>query len=150
MIVSYVTFDPATGELLGGFMQEPPDDGTPWVAVDNDVRIDWPSYRMNSEHLGVERIPPVPPPPPTRDELKQARQSAVDAIAVTVNGKVFDGDETSQTRMVRALKVSDLTGQASCTWVLRDNSAVTVTKAELEQALVLAMQAQAAIWVIPA
>jgi len=89
------------------------------------------------------------PPPPTRDELKAQRQAVVDAITVEVNGKVFDGDETSQGRMSRALKVADITGQASCTWVLHDNSAVEVTKEELSQALALAMQAQAAVWVIP-
>jgi hypothetical protein len=86
---------------------------------------------------------------PTREELKEARQAAVDAIAVTVNGMVFDGDETSQGRMVRALRVADVTGQASCTWVLHDNTAADVTREDLAQALALAMQAQAAIWVIP-
>jgi hypothetical protein len=92
---------------------------------------------------------PVITPPPTRDELKVQRQTAVDAITVTVNGKVFDGDETSQERMARALRVSDITGQTSCTWVLHDNTPVTVTRDELAQALSLAMQAQANLWVIP-
>jgi len=88
-------------------------------------------------------------PPPTRDELKAQRQAVVDAITVTVNGKIFDGDEISQGRMARALRVADITGQTSCTWVLHDNSAVEVTKEELSQALALAMQAQEAVWVIP-
>jgi hypothetical protein len=87
---------------------------------------------------------------PTREQLKAQRQAAVDAITVTVGGKVFDGDETSQERMARALKVADLTGQTSCTWVLHDNTAVTVTSAELGQALALSMQAMGAVWVIPA
>lgn len=86
---------------------------------------------------------------PNRDELKAARQTQVDAITVSVNGKVFDGDETSQERMARALRVADITGQTSCTWVLHDNTAVTATKDELAQALALAMQAQGAMWVIP-
>jgi hypothetical protein len=92
----------------------------------------------------------APPAPPTREQLKQARQAAVDAITVTVNDKVFDGDETSQGRMARALRVAEITGQTSCTWVLHDNTAVEVTRDELAQALALAMQAQGAIWVIPA
>jgi hypothetical protein len=87
--------------------------------------------------------------PPTREYLKAQRQSVVDAITVEVNGKVFDGDEISQERMARALKVADITGQASCTWVLHDNSAADVTKDELAQALALALQAQSAVWVIP-
>lgn len=84
-----------------------------------------------------------------RDQAKRDRATAVEAITVTVNSKVFDGDETSQERMARALRVADITGQTSCTWVLHDNSAVTVTKGELAQALAMAMQAQAAIWVTP-
>lgn len=91
----------------------------------------------------------IPLPPPTRDELKAKRQEIVDAITVEVNGKVFDGDEISQERMARALKVADITGQTSCTWVLHDNSAVDVTKDELAQALALALQAQSAVWIIP-
>jgi len=90
-----------------------------------------------------------PLPPPTREELKAKRQEIVDAITVEVNGKVFDGDEISQERMARALKVADITGQTSCTWVLHDNSAVDVTKDELAQALALALQAQSAVWIIP-
>lgn len=94
-------------------------------------------------------VVPKPVSAPSRDDLKAARQAQVDAIAVTVNGKVFDGDETSQERMARALRVADITGQTSCTWVLHDNTAVTVTRDELAQALSLAMQAQGAMWVIP-
>jgi hypothetical protein len=89
------------------------------------------------------------PIPPTRDDLKAQRQAAVNAITVIVNGKVFDGDETSQERMARALRVSDITGQTSCTWVLHDNTPVMVTRDELAQALSLSMQAQANLWVIP-
>lgn len=87
---------------------------------------------------------------PSRDQLKAARDAAVAAITVSVNGMMFDGDEISQGRMVRALNVAETTGQESCTWVLHDNTPATVTKEELAQALALAMQAQAAIWVIPA
>jgi hypothetical protein len=87
---------------------------------------------------------------PTREQLKAQRQATVDAITVTVNGKVFDGDETSQERMARALRVADDTGQTSCTWVLHDNTAATVTRADLAQALALSMQAMGAVWVLPA
>jgi hypothetical protein len=87
---------------------------------------------------------------PTRDDLKAQRQAIVEAITVTVNEKVFNGDETSQGRMNRALRVADITGQTSCTWVLADNTPATVTKEELAQALALSMQAQADVWVLPA
>src|SRR5450830_1468620 len=53
---------------------------------------------------------------------KSARQAAVAAIKVTTSsGKTFDGDETSQERMARAIQMADATGQSSTTWVLADN-----------------------------
>lgn len=90
-----------------------------------------------------------PPPIPTREDLKALRQSAVEAITVTtVAGNTFDGDETSQTRMARAI-IALSTGLApSVSWVLADNSVIQATAAELTEALVLAGMAQAAVWVI--
>lgn len=127
----------AQGRYLGGFDGAEPPDGAIEVAEPPQHGTDlWVGNAWQA-------------PAPSRDALKAARQMQVDAIAVTVNGKVFDGDETSQERMARALRVSDITGQASCTWVLHDNTAVTVTRDELAQALSLAMQAQGAMWVIP-
>jgi hypothetical protein len=148
--VRYVTFT-ADGTLDGCYLQVPPEThATCMIAVDETIAADWVHYRANEARNGVEIIPPAPPAPPSREQLKQERQAAVDAITVAVNGKVFDGDEISQGRMARALRVADITGQTSCTWVLHDNSAVEVTREELAQALSLAMEAQGAIWVIPA
>lgn len=83
-----------------------------------------------------------------REEAKQARQAAVDAITVTVNGKTFDGDETSQARMTRAILGMQATGQATITWVLADNTVTQATQAELTEALCLAGARQAELWVI--
>lgn len=84
-----------------------------------------------------------------REEAKQARQSTVDAIKVTVStGKVFDGDETSQGRMARAIIGLQATGLPSITWVLADNTSTQATLAELTEAMILAGQAQAEVWVI--
>jgi len=84
-----------------------------------------------------------------REAAKAARQAAVEAIKVTTAaGNTFDGDETSQTRMSRAI-IALGTGLApSVNWVLADNSVIQAPAAELTEALVLAGQAQAAIWVI--
>lgn len=86
----------------------------------------------------------------TRASAKVARALAVGAIKVTTQaGNTFDGDEVSQGRMSRAI-IALSTGLApSVTWVLADNSTIQATAAELTEALVLAGQAQAAIWVIP-
>jgi hypothetical protein len=88
-------------------------------------------------------------PPKTREELKAERELAVAASKVTTAaGNTFDGDETSQTRMTRAI-IALGTGLApSVNWVLADNTVIQATAAELTEALVLAGQAQASIWVI--
>jgi len=94
--------------------------------------------------------PYVPPPGAEREAAKAAREAAVAAIKVTTAaGNTFDGDEVSQGRMSRAI-IALSTGLApSVNWVLADNSVIQATAAELTEALVLAGQAQAAIWVLP-
>lgn len=148
--VRYVTFA-SDGTLDGCYLQVPPEEhAARMIMVDDAAAAVWWQYRANDTRDGVEPVPAAPTAPPSREQLKQERQAAVDAITVTVNGKVFDGDEISQGRMARALRVADITGQTSCTWVMHDNSAVDVTREDLAQALSLAMEAQGAIWVIPA
>lgn len=83
-----------------------------------------------------------------RETWKLQRQQAVDSITVTVNGKVFDGDEVSQTRMARAIIGMQAAGAETLTWVLADNTPTQVTVAELTEALVLAGQRQSELWVI--
>lgn len=84
-----------------------------------------------------------------RAQLKAKRAEAVANIKVTTQaGHTYDGDEESQGRMARAI-IALSTGLApSVNWVLADNSVIAATAAELTEALVLAGQAQAAIWVI--
>lgn len=84
-----------------------------------------------------------------RAEAKIMRAAAVAAITVTTtSGKVFDGDETSQTRMARAIIGLQAAGVPTITWTLTNNSIVDVTVAELTEAMVLAGQAQSAVWTI--
>jgi hypothetical protein len=91
-----------------------------------------------------------PPAVQARNAAKAQRQQAVDAIQVTTqSGKTFDGDETSQERMARAVTVAGLAGLTETTWVLANNVPTLVTLAELQEALVLAAQAQAELWVLP-
>lgn len=85
-----------------------------------------------------------------RERFKAERAAAVRAITVTTAaGNTFDGDETSQDRMVRAIVALQATGTPSVVWVLADNSTVQATAAELVEALALAGAAQAALWVEP-
>ena len=83
-----------------------------------------------------------------REEWKASRAAAVEAIKVTTtSGNEFDGDETSQGRMARAIIALQAAGVESVTWVLADNSVIQATVAELSEALALAGAAQAALWV---
>lgn len=82
----------------------------------------------------------------TKMQLKKAlRTKLVDEIQVTVNDKVFDGDETSQIRMTRAIQLL-ATDEDTVTWVLADNQPVLVTKLELVEALQKAAAAQISLW----
>ncbi len=84
-----------------------------------------------------------------REAYKAARSAAVASIAVTTEvGNTFDGDETSQGRMVRAVLALQASGpDATVNWVLADNSVIQATAAELTEALALAGAEQARLWV---
>lgn len=83
------------------------------------------------------------------NKTKNERAEAVAAIKVTVDGMVFDGDETAQSRMARVLTAAEAAGQSSTIWVLADNTVATVTKAQLAQALALSMQEMGKLWTVP-
>jgi hypothetical protein len=75
---------------------------------------------------------------------RSARDAAVKAITVTVDGKVFEGDETSQTRMARAIVA--MGDSDTIAWKLADNTVGNVTAATLKEALRLAGAEQTRIW----
>lgn len=85
-----------------------------------------------------------------RNQAKILREIEVGNIKVTTSsGKVYDGDETSQTRMARAIIAMQATNTLSTPWVLADNTPTTATVEELVEALALAGMAQSAVWVLP-
>ena len=99
-------------------------------------------------------------PAPTPEEQQQAlmeqkkalRAEAVSKITVEVDGMVFDGDEKAQDRMARAITMfnaNNLPADTVTPWVLADNTVAEVTVAQLSQALLLAGQAQTALWTVP-
>lgn len=92
---------------------------------------------------------PEKTPEQLRDEAKAARAAAVGNIKVTTAaGNTFDGDETSQTRMSRAILVLSTGAAASVPWVLADNTVIQADIAELTEALALAGAEQARLWVL--
>lgn len=85
-------------------------------------------------------------------QAKRERAEAVSRLTVTVDGMVFDADETSQNRMSRVVAGAQALGIAQSTtqvWVLADNTVATPTVAQLAQALKLAGEAQTALWTVP-
>lgn len=80
----------------------------------------------------------------TRELFKQGRETAVASIVVEVDGILFDGDETAQTRMTRAAVVMNDT--ETMTWVQANNESTQVTKAQLIEAVRLAGAEQTRLW----
>ena len=79
-------------------------------------------------------------------EAKQAKQLALDSIVVTTaSGKVFDGRDKDQVRMLSAIQASTLLGLTTAQWKLADDSIVEITLDELKEAQALAIQAMGAI-----
>ena len=89
-----------------------------------------------------------PPRVLTREEKKDIRQSLVDSIIVEVNGKKFDGDETSQNRMSRAILTLKALNAPNVNWTLADNTEESVTVEELVQALAMSGMEQVRVWSI--
>lgn len=97
----------------------------------------------------AERPDPGPTPEEALARAKALRAAAVAAIVVEVDGLPFNGDEDAQRRMNNALTVGDLSGQDATPWVLADDSVREVSRAQLEKALVLAVQRMAELWMLP-
>ena len=82
-----------------------------------------------------------------RELFKQFRAEAVSQIVVEVDGLLFDGDETAQTRMTRAALV--MQDDETTTWMQANNVPAEVTKAQLIEAIRLAGAEQTRLWVQP-
>ena len=106
---------------------------------------------VNGEYGSIALYaPPALMPAQTLARKKKERQATVDAITVTVStGKIFDGNEEAQSRMARAIQAAQIASISTTTWVLSNNVPTTVTLAELQEALVLSMQAMGAVWAVP-
>ena len=83
------------------------------------------------------------------EQAKSERAQAVQDIAVTVDGMVFDGNEDAQRRISVAIATANISGQTEVEWVLKDNTVVLVTLEQLEKVLVLSMQKMQELWTKP-
>lgn len=78
------------------------------------------------------------------NQWKAERQSKVDNIEVELNGVVYQGDETSQTRVARAVAVME--DIDTVMWVAKDNSVNELSKEDLKYILREAGIKQTLIW----
>lgn len=78
---------------------------------------------------------------------KQVRDTEMASLTVEVDGCVFQADEESQNRMMRAILV--LEKKETIQWVTVENELVMISKEQLEQALRKAVEAQTEIWCKP-
>ena len=79
-------------------------------------------------------------------QAKEAYDIAINSITVTTTlGKVFDGRDKDQVRMLSAIQASTLLGLTESAWKLHDNTVVSVTIDELKEAHALSIQALGAI-----
>jgi hypothetical protein len=79
--------------------------------------------------------------------FKKRKEYLVSRIAITTtSGKIFDGDEASQDRIMRAIQIAAITGLTETQWKLTDNAIVTVSLDELKEALSLSGQEMSRIW----
>ena len=92
-------------------------------------------------------------PQPTEEEIaatalsdwKYDRQNLVDNTEVSYNGVIYQGDETSQDRMSRAINgLPDDT--TTIIWVAKDNSVQNLTRVDLKAILFAAVTQQATFW----
>ena len=118
-------------------------EGATWLHAELNewLKDNTPLHFMTEEELTQKAIDDA------RVAFKSSRSAAVESIKVAVGDKVFDGDETSQTRMARAIVA--MTDTETTIWVLANNTPVQVTKDELTEALRLAGEAQTQAWVQP-
>jgi hypothetical protein len=85
--MNYVTYDPATGALTGGYLQDlQPAHAAHHIEVSADQRLNWPAYQANAARSGVEAADPAPPPAPIVPEsvaMWQAREILIDEGMMT-------------------------------------------------------------------
>ena len=75
-------------------------------------------------------------------EAKATKLQALSQITVTTtSGKVFDGRDIDQQRMVSAIMSASVVGMTETQWKLADNSVELITLDELKEALALSIQA---------
>ena len=80
----------------------------------------------------------------TKENFKKLREELVGKIEIVYENNLYQGDETSQSRMSRA--VTGMNEADTIRWKTSDNKEVILTKTDLAEILRLAGQEQTRIW----
>ena len=146
-MIRYLIVNKITNEIVGNAVTDShiPDSNDDYYYVENDFIPDYTFIYTYSNgvinNIGVnEKIKKM------NNKIKNIIPSVNNIKVTTTSGKVFDGNETSQDRMVRAINIASISGQTETQWKLADNTIVMVTLDELKEALTLAGQEMSRIW----
>jgi hypothetical protein len=104
------------GNYLGGFAgAEPPK---------NSIEVDIPpDNALTQVYVNVAWVDKPKSPEQLIAEAKAQKAEALANITVTTrSGKVFDGDEKSQARMMASLTAANTLHQTETTWILADTT----------------------------
>ena len=77
---------------------------------------------------------------------KATRQVIIDAIEVTYNGIVYQGDETSQNRITKVVSAFLPDDVTTISWVAKDNSIQDLNRIDLKAILLDAIEKQRVVW----
>ena len=149
-VLTNISIPEGTEELSGWYKltyADMPEQNSTFIIEQGPVKL------VDGHYMQTWVQTPRPPEEVVADELARAkieRAEAVSRIIVTVDGMQFDGDETSQTRMSRAVILAAVFGKdldaTTTKWVLADNTVAYPTIRQLAQALMLAGEAQTDVW----
>ena len=70
----------------------------------------------------------------------------LETSTVTIDGLVFDADEMSQLRMMKAIRALEIKNMSTIRWKLNNNETVDITRDVLERVFVLSVDNQYDIW----
>lgn len=147
--MKYAHLEKDTNKLLGWYSDDIHSDiPTPNIEVTDEVWQEAININANCYEDGKFIVKDFRTPEEIQQALynqwKAERQSKVDNIEVELNGVVYQGDETSQTRIARAVSVMEDTDTTM--WVAKDNSVNELSKADLKYILREAGIKQTLIW----
>lgn len=123
-------------------------DGVQVLPAQNDQDANLAQYRTWCEQGNSPAIDDTKPQEVLINEAKAGRPAQIAVLKVTTTGGLmFDADEVSQDRMVRA--IAALEPMQTIDWVLADNTCQEISREVLQEALQLAITEVTSIWTAP-